>query len=104
MGQGHDNLANVANKALTKFNRRKRIHLTVDMDTLKPVKVDTGTGTPVPGGISYREAHLIMEILADSGKVAAMDLLEINPIPDIADKTADLVAGLALSALGKSIL
>lgn len=93
----------VANKALMKLIHLKRIHLTVDMDALDPVEAP-GVGTPVPGGISYREAHLLMEILADSGKVSSMDLVEINPILDIANKTAELAVELTLSALGKSIL
>ena len=93
----------VANKALMKFVHLKRIHLTVDMDALDPVEAP-GVGTPVPGGISYREAHLLMEILADSGKITSMDLVEINPILDIANKTAELAVELTLSALGKSIL
>ncbi|MCK5163544.1 MAG: arginase [Desulfobacula sp.] len=96
-------ISSVANKALMKFVHLKRIHLTVDMDALDPVEAP-GVGTPVPGGISYREAHLLMEILADSGKVTSMDLVEINPILDIANKTAELAVELTLSALGKSIL
>lgn len=93
----------IANKALMKFVHLKRLHLTVDMDALDPVEAP-GVGTPVPGGISYREAHLLMEILADSGKITSMDLVEINPILDIANKTAELAVELTLSALGKSIL
>jgi arginase len=96
-------ISSVANKALMKFVHLKRIHLTVDMDALDPVEAP-GVGTPVPGGISYREAHLLMEILADSGKITSMDLVEINPILDIANKTAQLAVELTLSALGKSIL
>ncbi len=96
-------ISSVANKALMKFVHLKRIHLTVDMDALDPVEAP-GVGTPVPGGISYREAHLLMEILADSGKITSMDLVEINPILDIANKTAELAVELTLSALGKSIL
>jgi len=96
-------ISSVANKALMKFVHLKRIHLTVDMDALDPVEAP-GVGTPVPGGISYREAHLLMEILADSGKIASMDMVEINPILDIANKTAKLAVELTLSALGKSIL
>ncbi len=96
-------ISSVANKALMKFAHLKRIHLTVDMDALDPVEAP-GVGTPVPGGISYREAHLLMEILADSGKITSMDLVEINPILDIANKTAELAVELTLSALGKSIL
>jgi len=96
-------ISSVANKAIMKFAHLKRIHLTVDMDALDPLEAP-GVGTPVPGGISYREAHLLMEILADSGKVASMDLVEVNPILDVANKTAELAVELTLSALGKSIL
>ncbi len=93
----------VANKTLMKFAHLKRIHLTLDMDALDPLEAP-GVGTPVPGGISYREAHLLMEILSDSGKIGSMDLVEINPILDVANKTAELAVELTLSALGKSIL
>ncbi len=96
-------ISSVANKALMKFIHLNRIHLTVDMDALDPVEAP-GVGTPVPGGITYREAHLLMEILADSQKITSMDLVEINPILDIANKTAELAVELTLSALGKSIL
>jgi arginase len=96
-------ISTVANKAVMKFAHMKRIHLTVDMDALDPVEAP-GVGTPVPGGITYREAHLLMEILADSKKVGSMDLVEINPILDVANKTAKLAVELTLSALGKSIL
>jgi arginase len=96
-------ISSVAHKALMKFAHLKRIHLTVDMDALDPVEAP-GVGTPVPGGISYREAHLLMEILADSDKINSMDLVEINPILDVANKTAELAVELTLSALGKSIL
>lgn len=93
----------VANKTLMKFVHLKRVHLTLDMDALDPVEAP-GVGTPVPGGITYREAHLLMEILADSGKVSSMDLVEINPILDVANKTAELAVELTLSVMGKSIL
>jgi arginase len=93
----------VANKALMKFAHLKRIHLSIDMDALDPLEAP-GVGTPVPGGITYREAHLLMETLADSGKITSMDLVEINPILDSANKTARLAVELTLSALGKSIM
>lgn len=96
-------ISSVANKAIMKFAHLKRIHLTVDMDALDPLEAP-GVGTPVPGGITYREAHLLMETLADSGKVASMDIVEINPILDVANKTAELAVELTLSVLGKSIL
>ena len=96
-------ISTVANKAMMKFAHMKRIHLTLDMDALDPMEAP-GVGTPVPGGITYREAHLLMEILADTKKVGSMDLVEINPILDVANKTAKLAVELTLSALGKSIL
>lgn len=96
-------ISSVANKAVMKCAHLKRIHLTVDMDALDPLEAP-GVGTPVPGGITYREAHLLMEILADSKKLTSMDLVEINPILDVANKTAGLAVELTLSALGKSIL
>ncbi len=93
----------IANKAMMKFIHLKRVHLTLDMDALDPVEAP-GVGTPVPGGITYREAHLLMESLSDSGKITSMDLVEINPILDVANKTAQLAVELTLSAMGKSIL
>ncbi|MCP4020348.1 MAG: arginase [Desulfobacteraceae bacterium] len=96
-------ISSVVNKAIMKFAHLKRIHLSVDMDALDPVEAP-GVGTPVPGGLSYREAHLLMETIADSGKLSSMDLVEINPILDIANKTAELAVELILSALGKRIL
>ena len=93
----------IANKTLMKFVHLKRVHLTLDMDAIDPVEAP-GVGTPVPGGITYREAHLLMESLADSGKLTSMDLVEINPILDEANKTAKLAVELTLSAMGKSIL
>lgn len=96
-------ISSVVSKTMMKFAHLKRVHLTLDMDALDPVEAP-GVGTPVPGGISYREAHLFMEILSDSGKLGSMDLVEINPILDVANQTAELAVELTLSALGKSIL
>jgi len=74
-----------------------------DMDVIDPDEAP-GVGTPVRGGITFREAHLAMEMVADSGKLVAFDLVEINPIIDVMNKTAVLGVGFAASALGKSIL
>lgn len=79
------------------------IHLQLDMDALDP-DVAPGTGTPVPGGLSYREAHLAMEMLADAGNLVAIDVVEINPIMGHQNQTAELAVELVLSALGKRIL
>jgi len=74
-----------------------------DMDVVDPDEAP-GVGTPVRGGITFREAHLAMEMVADSKKMLAMELVEINPIIDILNKTAILGVGLVSSALGKKIL
>ena len=63
-----------------------------------------GVGTPVRGGLGYREAHLLMELVADSRRLVALDLVEVNPTLDIRNKTAEFGTELALSALGKKIL
>jgi arginase len=74
-----------------------------DMDVMDPDEAP-GVGTPVRGGITFREAHLAMEMVSDSKKMLAMELVEINPIIDILNKTAILGVGLVSSALGKKIL
>ena len=74
-----------------------------DMDAVDPSEAP-GVGTPVRGGISYREAHLAMEMIADSGKMVSLELVEVNPVIDEHNKTANLGVELALSALGKKIL
>ncbi|MCD4741698.1 MAG: arginase [Desulfobacteraceae bacterium] len=93
----------VLNKALMKFVHLKKIHVSLDMDALDSIEVP-GVGTPVAGGLTYREAHLLMEMLSDTGKLASMDLVELNPILDSKNKTASLAVELIVSALGKSIL
>ncbi len=74
-----------------------------DMDVVDPDEAP-GVGTPVRGGITFREAHLAMEMISDTKKMVAMELVEINPIIDILNKTAILGVGLLSSALGKKIL
>jgi len=74
-----------------------------DADVVDPDEAP-GVGTPVPGGITYREAHLAMEMVADCGRMVAFELVEINPIIDVMNKTAILGVGLVSSALGKKIL
>ena len=96
-------ISTIANKAMMKFVHMKRVHVSLDMDALDPVEAP-GVGTPVPGGLTYREAHLLMEIISDSKKLVSMDLVEINPILDQANKTAKLAVDLTVSALGKSIM
>jgi arginase len=78
-------------------------HVSYDLDACDPT-VAPGVGTPVKGGLSYREAHVVMEMVAESGKMTSFDLVEVNPTLDIRNTTAELGTELALSALGKSIL
>jgi arginase len=74
-----------------------------DMDVMDPAEAP-GVGTPVRGGLTFREAHLALEMVADSGTLVALELVEVNPIIDIMNKTATLGVGLITSALGKKIL
>jgi arginase len=82
--------------------RTSGIHVSFDLDVLDPEEAP-GTGTPVPGGISYREAHLAMEILADSADIVSLDLVEVNPILDTANQTGLMAVELAQSLFGKRI-
>ena len=80
----------------------RRLHVSFDMDVVDPSQAP-GVGTPVAGGITYREAHLAMELVAASKTLASLDLVEVNPILDVENRTALLATELALSALGKCI-
>jgi arginase len=79
------------------------IHVSWDMDVCDPT-IAPGVGTPVKGGLDYREAHMVMEIVADSGLLTSLDLVEVNPTLDVRNATAQLGTELALSALGMKIL
>jgi len=79
------------------------LHVSFDMDGIDPAEAP-GVGTPVRGGLSYREAHLAMEMVASSGKLGSLEVTEINPIFDQRNKTAELAVELILSGLGKTIL
>jgi arginase len=79
------------------------IHVSFDMDACDPT-VAPGVGTPVRGGLDYREAHMVMELVADSQQLVALDVVEVNPTLDLRNATAEFAAELALSALGKRIL
>ena len=78
-------------------------HLSLDMDFVDPQHAP-GVGTPVRGGATYREAHLAMEMICDSGKMLSLEVVEVNPVIDEANRTADLAVELVMSALGKRIL
>ena len=79
------------------------VHVSFDLDVCDPA-IAPGVGTPVKGGLDYREAHMLMEIIADSGLLRALDLVEVNPILDDRNMTAILGVELAASALGQKIL
>lgn len=96
-------MAAVVQAALDKLADVDVIHVSFDMDSLDP-NVAPGVGTPVPGGLSFREAHLLMEMLADDGRVRSMDLVEVNPILDTTNQTAQAAVGMAASLFGQRIL
>ena len=78
-------------------------HVSLDMDWVDPEDAP-GVGTPVRGGATYREAHLAMEIIADQGRMLSFEIVEVNPVIDEHNRTAQLAVELALSAFGKKIL
>jgi len=79
------------------------VHVSLDLDVLDP-EVAPGVGTPVRGGLSYREAHLALELVAESGLVRSLEVVEVNPILDRENQTAELAVELVASALGARIL
>ena len=79
------------------------IHVSFDLDVCDP-GIAPGVGTPVKGGLDYREAHMVMEMIADSRLLRALDIVEVNPTLDIQNSTAVLGTELVLSALGMKIL
>jgi arginase len=78
-------------------------HVSLDMDWIDPEDAP-GVGTPVWGGATYREAHLAMEIISDHGRMLSFEIVEVNPVIDERNQTADLAVELSLSAFGKKIL
>ena len=96
-------IAVVATEALKRLSHLAHIHVSFDVDSLDPREAP-GVGTPVTGGLTYREAHLLMEIIADSDRLCSVDVVEINPILDSQNHTAQIALGLIASLLGRSIL
>lgn len=96
-------MAEIMRRAVSKLKHLEHIHLSLDMDALDPTHAP-GVGTPVSGGLTSREAHLIMEMLSDHGKISSMDIVEVNPILDDRNRTAELAVELAASLFGKSII
>jgi arginase len=93
----------VIEDALTAVAGASFVHVSLDLDVVDPMFAP-GDGTPVPGGLSYREAHLALELLAESGEIDSLDVVEVNPILDRENQTAKLAVELVASALGKRIL
>ncbi len=96
-------IASVTRMALDRLSHVPRLHVSLDIDSLDPLYAP-GVGTPVAGGLSTREAHLLMEIVAEDGRVGSVDVVEINTILDVRNRTAVLAADLLASLLGKTIL
>jgi len=96
-------MAGVMERAIAVASRGDGIHMSLDMDVLDPNEAP-GVGTPVRGGVSYREAQLAMEMVAATGKLVSMEVTEVNPILDRANMTATLAVELIASALGLTIL
>jgi arginase len=96
-------IASTVKSALQALEHLAKIHVSLDMDALDPLFAP-GVGTPATGGLTYREAHLLMEILYESGKVCSMDIVEINPVLDHQNQTAQLAVELAGSLFGRKIL
>lgn len=93
----------VMEKALAVAGQGNGIHLSLDMDALDPNEAP-GVGTPVRGGVTYREAQLAMEMVAATGRLVSMEVAEVNPVLDRANATAALAVELIASALGLTIL
>jgi arginase len=89
--------------ALATLDAQTHLHVSFDVDFLDP-EIAPGVGTTVPGGPSYREAQLCMEMIADTGRLASLDVMELNPALDIRNKTAELAVDLIESLFGKSTL
>jgi len=83
--------------------RCDHLHVSFDLDSVDP-SIATGVGTPVPGGLTYREAHLVMEMIAEAGVLGSLEVAEVNPILDTMNYSAQLASDLVASAFGKNIL
>jgi arginase len=97
-------MVNVVNEILEEVCKNvDYLHISFDLDSVDPT-VASGVGTPVPGGLSYREAHLIMEMLAESKRVCSLEVAEVNPILDDKNRSAVFAAGVVASTMGMRIL
>lgn len=94
----------IINRVLKQFKEKvDHIHVSFDLDSVEP-EIAPGVGTPVPGGLSYREAHLLMESIAECGCMSSLEISEVNPILDKKNKSAEFAADLIASSMGQRIL
>ena len=97
-------VADIVDNAIVRLAERvDHVHVSFDLDAVDPSVVE-GVGTPVPGGLSYREAHLIMETISECGCMKSLDIAEVNPILDRRNKSAEFAAELIASSMGLRIL
>jgi len=96
-------IRDILSNTLERFSNLDKIHVSLDLDVMDPLNAP-GVGTPSQGGLTYREGQLIMEILSDTGKLHSVDIMEINPILDIQNRTAQMAVNLAASLFGKKII
>ena len=96
-------MARTISRALSKLRHVDMVHVSLDLDAVDP-SVAPGVGTPVKGGLSYREAHLIMETVHEYGKMSSMEVVEVNPILDNRNQSAEFAVELIQSAFGKKIM
>ena len=89
--------------ALAGIDANTHLHVSFDVDFLDP-QIAPGVGTTVPGGVNYREAQLVMEMIADTGQMGSLDIVELNPLLDHHNRTAELAVDLVESLFGKSTL
>ncbi|CAN5678172.1 arginase [soil metagenome] len=95
--------ARVVRAAIRDLAHVDRVHLSLDLDVVDP-EVAPGVGTPIRGGLTYREAHLLMELVNEAGIVASLDVVEVNPILDVKNGTATLAVELVESLMGRRII
>jgi arginase len=94
----------IINRVLKQFREKvDHIHVSFDLDSVDP-GIAPGVGTPVSGGLSYREAHLLMESIAECGCMSSLEISEVNPILDIRNRSAEFAADLVASSMGQRIL
>lgn len=96
-------IARIFDETMERLSATESLHVSYDADALDP-SICPGVGTPVPGGLTYREGHLLMELLCETGKVGSMDIVEVNPVLDTRNATAKVMVGMAASLLGQRIL